>query len=146
MLHHQSLLYIFELIRTELISKHYNNPLAGHFGIGKTWELIARKYYWKILQYNVKTYVKGCNIYSASKTIKYKPYRHLHLLPIPTYYWKDLLINFMTKLLLSTNWKGNSYISILVIVNRLTKMIYCKPIQTTIDVSGVAKVIIDVIV
>ena len=44
-LHHQGLPYVPELIRTELISRHHDDPLAGHFGIEKTRELVARKYY-----------------------------------------------------------------------------------------------------
>ena len=44
-LHHQRLLFVPKTIRTELISHHYNDPLAGHFGINKTKELISRKYY-----------------------------------------------------------------------------------------------------
>ena len=44
-LHHQGLLYISEIIRTELISRHYDEPLTGHFGIEKTQKLVARKYY-----------------------------------------------------------------------------------------------------
>ena len=40
-LHHQGLPYVAEIIRTELISKHHDDPLAGHFGIEKTRELIA---------------------------------------------------------------------------------------------------------
>ena len=44
-LHHQGLPYIPEIIRTELISRHHNDPLVGYFGIEKTRELVARKYY-----------------------------------------------------------------------------------------------------
>ena len=51
----------------------------------------------------------------------------------------------MTDLLLSADWKGNNYDSILVIVNCLTKMVYYKPVKVTIDVPGLAKVIIDVV-
>ena len=40
-LHHQGLPYVPEIIRIELISRHHNDPLAGHFGIEKTRELIA---------------------------------------------------------------------------------------------------------
>ena len=50
MLYYQDLLYIPKVIRSELISRHYNDPLAGHFGIEKTRKLIARKYYWPTLQ------------------------------------------------------------------------------------------------
>ena len=44
-LHHQSLPYVPEIIRTELISRHHDDPLAGHFDIKKIRELVARKYY-----------------------------------------------------------------------------------------------------
>ena len=44
-LYFQGLLYVPEIIRTELINRHDNNPLAGYFGIEKTQELVAQKYY-----------------------------------------------------------------------------------------------------
>lgn len=40
-LHFESLPYISVIICIELISRYYNNPLAGHFGIKKTKELIT---------------------------------------------------------------------------------------------------------
>ncbi len=49
LLHYQGLLYVSKVIRSELISRHHNDPLAGHFGIEKTRKLIARKYYWPTL-------------------------------------------------------------------------------------------------
>ena len=45
-------------------------------------------------------------------------------MPVPTYQWKNLSIDFVIRLLVSTNWKGKSYDFILVIVNWLTKMVY----------------------
>ena len=35
-LYHQGLLYVSELIRTKLISRHHDDLLAGYFGIEKT--------------------------------------------------------------------------------------------------------------
>ncbi len=35
-LHYQDLLYIPKVICSELISRYYNNPLIGRFGIKKT--------------------------------------------------------------------------------------------------------------
>ena len=45
-----------------------------------------------------------------------------------------------------TDWKGNNYDSILVIVNRLTKMVHYKPVKVIINAPGLAEVIIDVVV
>ncbi len=50
LLYYQGLPYVPKVIRSELISRHYNDILAGHFGIEKTRELIARKYYWPTLR------------------------------------------------------------------------------------------------
>ena len=77
--------YIPEIIRSELISRHHDDPLAGHFGIDKTRELIARKYYWPTLRRDVEAYVKSCDVCLASKAVRHKSYGDLQALPIPTY-------------------------------------------------------------
>ena len=143
-LYHQKLPFVPKAIQTELISQHYEDLLAGHFGIDKTRELIGRKYYWPSLRRDVKSYVWGCDICLTSKAVKHKPYGDLQSLPIPTHWWKDLSIDFVTRLPLSSDWKGDSYDSILVIVDRLTKMVHYEPVIVTINALGLAKVIIDV--
>ena len=55
-------------------------------------------------------------------------------------------MDFVTGLPLSSDWKGDSYDSILVIVDQLTKMVHYKPVKVTIDAPGLAEVIIDVVV
>ena len=55
-------------------------------------------------------------------------------------------MDFVTSLPVSINWKGDSYNSILVIVNRLTKMVHYEPVKITLDAPGLAEVIIDVVV
>ncbi len=55
-------------------------------------------------------------------------------------------MDFVTGLFISANWKGDSYDLILVIVDRLTKMVYYELVKVTIDASGQAEVIIDVVV
>ena len=146
MLHHQRLSFMPMAIWIKLISRHHDNPLAGHFGIEKTRELLAQKYFWPSLRHNVKAYVKGCNICLASKTVRQKPYSNLQSLLIPTHWWKDLLMDFMTGLPISTNWKGDSYNFILIIVDSLTKIIYYKPVKITINAPGLAQVTIDIVV
>ena len=145
-LQYRGLLYIPEIIQSELISQHHDNPLAGHFGIDKTRELIARKYYWPTLRRDVEAYVKGCDVCLASKAVRHKPYGDLQALPISTHRWKDLSMDFVTELPVSTNWKGKSYDSILVIVDRLIKMVHYKLVKITINAPSLAKVIFDVMV
>ena len=55
-------------------------------------------------------------------------------------------MDFVTDLPVSIDWKGDSYDSILVIVNRLTKMVHYKPVKINFNAPGLAEVIIDVVV
>ena len=52
----------------------------------------------------------------------------------------------MTGLPLYADWKGDSYNSILVIIDRLTKMVHYEPVKVIINIPGLAEVIIDVVV
>ena len=76
-LHHQRLPFVPKAIRIELISQHHDDPLAGHFGIDKTKELIGRKYYWPSLRKDVEAYIKGCDICLGSKAVRHKSYGNL---------------------------------------------------------------------
>ena len=133
-------------IRIELINCHHNDPLASYFGIKKTHKLLAWKYHWPTLWHNVKAYVKGCDMCLALKVVKRKSYDNLLSLPILTHQWKNLLLDFMTGLTISTDWKRDNYDFILIIVNRLIKMVHHKLVKITIDAPGLAEVIIDVVV
>ena len=55
-------------------------------------------------------------------------------------------MDFVTGLPVSIDWKGDSYDSILVIVDQLTKIVYYKPVKITFDAPGLAKVIINVVI
>ncbi len=55
-------------------------------------------------------------------------------------------MEFVTGLLISANWKGDSYNSILVIVDRLTKIVHYVQVKVTINAPGLAEVIINMVV
>ena len=61
--------------------------------------------------------MKSCDVCLASKVVRHKSYGDLQSLPVPTHQWKDLLMDFVTGLPVSIDWKGDSYNSILVIVD-----------------------------
>ena len=145
-LHHQGLLFVPGAIQTKLISRHYNDPLAGHYSIKKTYELLVQKYFLPSLQHDIDAYVKDCDVCFESKAMRHKPYGNLQSLLVPIYPWKDLSMDFVTGSPISTNWKGDSYDSILVIVDRLTKIVYYEPVKITINTPGLAEVIIAVVV
>ncbi len=55
-------------------------------------------------------------------------------------------MEFVTNFLISANWKDNSYDLILVLIDRLIKIVYYELVKVMIDIPGLAKMIIDVVV
>ena len=107
-LQYQRLPYVPAIIRFEVINYHHDDLLAGHFGIDKTKELVGRKYYWPSLRRDVKSHVRGCDVCLTLKAVRYKPYRDLQSLPIPTHWWKYLSMDFMTGLPLPCTGKATT--------------------------------------
>lgn len=66
-----------EIIRHEIINKHYNNLLTSYFRIKKIRKLVAKKYFEPTLRKDMKGYIKGCDMCLAFKIVKHKPYKDL---------------------------------------------------------------------
>ena len=91
------------IIWMELISRYHNNLLARYIYIEKTLELVIRHYYWPTFWANIEVYVKECDVCITLKSVKYKLYKGLQSLPMPTHCCKDLFMDFNTGLPVSTN-------------------------------------------
>ena len=145
-LYHQGLPFVPETIRTELINWHHDNLLVKYFSIDKTKDFVGRKYYWVSFHKDSEAYVKRCKVCLGSKAVKYKLYGDLPSLSVPTHQWKDLLMDFVMGLPISTNWKREIYDFILVIVDQLMKMVHYEPVKVTINAPRLVKIILDVVV
>lgn len=99
------------------------------------------KYYWSILKADITSYIKKYNMYLASKLIRHKAQNNLQFFFVLTHQWKDLFIDFVTKPPVLTNWKGKIYGLMLVIINKLIRMIYYKLVKITINNPGIIEVI-----
>ena len=115
------------------MERNHDDSLAGHFGVEKTLKLLSRKYYWPKMRADVKKYVHGCNICMRSKAQRHKPYGNMQSLSVPMHKWKDLSMDFVTGLPRNKDWRGVEYNSILIIIDRLTKMVHYKPVLTTLN-------------
>lgn len=54
-------------------------------------------------------------------------------------------MDFITGLLVTTNRKSKSFKLILIIVERLTKIVHYKPVKIIIDTLSLAEIIIDIV-
>ena len=76
--------------------------MTGHPGVAKTYEILQRLYYWLKMIDLVRQYIRNCHICSRAKPARN---RQGKLLPLPVSYqpWKDLAMNFITELLVSSD-------------------------------------------
>ncbi|MBW0573645.1 hypothetical protein O181_113360, partial [Austropuccinia psidii MF-1] len=114
-------------IQLRIIQKHQDSPLAGHPCQEKTIRLGKRDFHWSGMTQFIKDYVSCCKQCSRSKNIHHKKFGLLKPLPIPNGPWICLSMDFITQLPLS-----NSFDSILVIVDRFSKMAVFIPTMSSI--------------
>jgi transposase InsO family protein len=110
-------LYVPPECRSEVLATCHDALLAGHFGVGKTLELVSRGYWWPHLASAVKEYVKSCDACARAKSSRRRPFGLLQPLPVPHRPWGSLSTDFITDL---PDVRGVN--AVLVVVCRLTKM------------------------
>ena len=124
-------LYIPNTSLRVLIIQELHNQ--GHFGRDKTAWLIRQRFYWPGLDRDVKTFVKRCRLCQESKGSDtnqglYTP------LPIPDEPWREVSMDFVVGL--PRTVRGLD--SIMVVVDRFSKMACFLPCKTIFDASKVA--------
>ncbi|MBW0507396.1 hypothetical protein O181_047111, partial [Austropuccinia psidii MF-1] len=104
-------------IQLSILQKRHDSPLAGHPGQVKTLKLVKWDFHWSGMTQLIKDYVLSCQQCSRNNNIHHKKFGLLKPLPIPNGPCICLSMDFITPLPLS-----NSFDSILVIVDRFSKM------------------------
>jgi len=125
-------------LRVEIIRLHHNMPIGGHRGQWKTVELVTQNFWWPGVTKEVKRYVEGYNTCQCNKNRTEQPAGKLMLNSVPEKPWVHILADFITKLPLA-----QGYNSILVVVDRLTKMVYFIPTIEKTSAEGLARLFRD---
>ncbi|MBW0512353.1 hypothetical protein O181_052068 [Austropuccinia psidii MF-1] len=126
-----------EEIQLNILQKRHDSPLAGHPGQEKTLKLIKRDFYWAGMNKFIKDYVTSCHQCSRNKNIYHKKFGLLKPLQIPSGPWNSLSMDFITQFPFS-----NSFDSILVVVERFSKMAIFIPTWGTITSLDLAQIFI----
>ncbi|MBW0582801.1 hypothetical protein O181_122516 [Austropuccinia psidii MF-1] len=124
-------------LQLDIPQKRHDSPLAGHLGQEKTLKLIKRDFYWAGMNQIIKDYVSSCKQCSRNKNIHHKKLGLLKPLQILSGPWNSLSVDFITQLPLSSNFD-----SILVVVDRFSKMEILFPTYSTISSLGLAQIFI----
>ncbi|MBW0551658.1 hypothetical protein O181_091373 [Austropuccinia psidii MF-1] len=114
-------------IQLSICQKCHDSPLAGHPGQEKALKLVKRDFHWSGMTQFIKDYVSSCQQCLRNKNIHHKNFGLLKPLPITNGPWICLSMDFVTQLPLS-----NPFDSILVIVDRFSKMPVFIPTMSSI--------------
>ena len=121
-------------LRAEIIRLHYDTLVEGHGEQWKMVELVTRNFWWPGVTKKVKQYLEGYDSCQRNKNHTEQPAGKLIPNSIPEKPWTHILADFITKLPLAQR-----YDSILVVVDKLTKMVYFIPTIEKILVEELAR-------
>jgi hypothetical protein len=138
---HKGLIYVPESMRMNVMQEHHDAPLAGHPGIARTFELVTRNYWFPGINAFVKDYVNSCYSCQQAKAPRHPRHGELASLPVPTSPWKGLSCDFITDLPVS-----NGKDSILVFVDRMSKMTHFISCTKTTDAPEFARLFVSNVV
>ena len=127
-------------LRGEVMKLHHDDPLAGHYGVEKTLELLRRSWYWENMETDVRAYCKECDVCQRVKAKRHMPYGLLSSLPQPERPWGEISMDFVTGLPPCKNPAGGpDFDAILVVVDRYSKMARYIACNKTVDSPELAK-------
>ncbi|KAD6118682.1 hypothetical protein E3N88_09953 [Mikania micrantha] len=120
-------------IRVLLIREVHEGGLAGHMGVDKTTSMLQINFFWSKLLRDVEHYVRRCLPCHAAKGHLLPHGKYLPL-PVPTAPWEDVSLDFIVGLPRTQRQKD----SIMVVVDRFSKMAHFVSCHTTYDAVQIA--------
>ena len=129
--------YIPPSLRPTVLRERHDSVLTGHPGAAKTIDLIKRDYAWPGMHRDIRRYVLSCDSCQRVKTARHKPYGPLQIMDLPTKPWQGITMDFIVKLPVS-----HGFDSIMVVVDRFTKMAHFSPCLEATDAPGLARMFI----
>lgn len=123
-------------IKTLILKEHHDNPVSGHIGATKTIELVKRNYYWPNMYNEIKEYVVTCLPCQQNKPSQQVPMGLLQPIPNPERRWSTVTIDLITQLPRTKN--GND--AIVVMVDKVSKMIHTHATKTKVTAPQLAKI------
>lgn len=120
-------------MRENIIQEKHSGGLAGHFGIDKTLEHLGHFYYRPRMHRDVQRYVKRRKVCQLAKEHS-QNIRLYTPLPVPSRLWDSVVIDFV----LGLPRTQRRYDSVMVVVDRFSKMAHFIPCRKTSDATYVA--------
>jgi hypothetical protein len=105
-------------LRQLILDEAHNTRFSIHPGSNKMYQDLKQRFWWTKMKIENARYVARCDTCRRVKVVRLKPAGMLQPLPIPSWKWDDIGMDFITGL--PTTSRG--FDSIWVIIDRLTKL------------------------
>lgn len=119
--------------REFIISELHGGGLAGHFGFDKTFAIVSDRFFWPRLRRDVHKVMTHCRTCQINKGTKQQAGLYTPL-PIPDKPWQHISMDFVLGLPKTLR----QHDSIMVVVDRFSKMAHFIPCHKTFDASKTA--------
>lgn len=126
-------------LRASWIQLAHAAPFAGHMGVTKTLELLQRYCWWPKMAQDVKNFIQKCDVCQRVKASQQPPAGLLQPLPVPSQKWWVVTMDLITDL--PPTKDGSD--SILVFVDKLTKMVHLAKTTKTCSSTEVARLFVE---
>jgi hypothetical protein len=117
----------FQELKIMILKEMHNVPYVGYPGYQKTVAAVKSHYFWLGMKKEIAEYIARCMECQKVKAEHRNPVGLLQPLPIPKWKWEVVTMDFITGLP-RTNKQHDS---IMVVVDKLTKIYHFIPLKTT---------------
>jgi hypothetical protein len=122
-------------LREECIEAVHAQPYAGHYRVERTLKKAQEIFYWPQMVNSVRHYVSHCESCQRVKASRQKKQGELHPLEIPGRRWESVSMDLITDLPKTAAGRD----TIVVFVDRLSKMVHLAATTKTIGSVGLAQ-------
>jgi hypothetical protein len=129
-------------LREKILDEAHLSKFSMHSGSNKMYHDLKSLYWWTSMKREIAKYISECNTCQRIKASHFKVAGTLQPLPIPSWKWEDIYMDFIVGLPNTSRHHD----SIWVIVDRLTKIAHFLPVHTTHKTEKYGEIYIDQIV
>ena len=126
-----------ERMKTQVVQEMHCTPYSAHPGIQRTIARVKRHFYWKGMLGDIRQFVDNCPVCQTEKSDHTLAKGKLMSTQIPESKWSEISIDFITDLPPSATGRD----SILVTVDKATRMVHLAPCKKNITATGTAQLL-----
>ena len=123
-------------VKLLILDEIHKTSYSGHRGYQKTITMLSKEYFWLNMKTKVAEYIARCFECQQVKTEHQHPAGWLQPLPIPSWKWEIISLDFITGLPRNQNQND----SIMVVVDKLSKAAHFIPVKTTYKAANIADI------